>query len=174
MTGLVHIYCGDGKGKTSAAFGLALRCLGHGEQVVIAQFLKDGQSGECQAISRLSNVYLFAANPTNKFSFQMNDHEKTQTANAAAQCFQNAVRVAREKPVRLLVLDEVMAAISCGFLTCAEVAAFLETRPENLEVVMTGRNPPPPLLALANYVSEINKQKHPYDQGVSAREGIEW
>ena len=77
--GLVHIYCGDGKGKTTAAMGLALRSIGHRKPVVIAQFLKDGTSGECRFLGALEHVTVLAANPVGKFSFAMTDTEKDVT-----------------------------------------------------------------------------------------------
>lgn len=172
--GCVHIYCGDGKGKTSAAFGLAVRFAGHGGQVVIAQFLKDGQSGEGNMLRQLENVHLLSANPCGKFSFQMSDGERTETARALETCFQEMCRQAEAYQAGLVVLDEIMAAISCGFLSCDAVCKFLQTRPDHMEVVLTGRNPPQELLDLADYVSEICKIKHPFDRGIPAREGIEW
>ena len=75
-TGLIHIYCGEGKGKTTAAVGLAVRHAGFGGKVVLAQFLKDGTSSECRALSKLENVTMLAANPCGKFSFQMTEEEK--------------------------------------------------------------------------------------------------
>lgn len=170
--GLVHIYCGDGKGKTSAACGLALRCAYYGDPVVVAQFLKDGESGECRMLAKLPNVTLLCGNPSGKFSFQMNEEEKRDTTAAIRGTFSRAVAAAQN--ARLLVLDEVMAAVSCGFLSETEVGAFLDSRPEGLEVVLTGRNPPQALLERADYVSEIVKRKHPFEQGIPAREGIEW
>lgn len=171
-SGLVHIYCGDGKGKTSAACGLALRCAYYGAPVVIAQFLKDGTSGECRMLEKLPNVTLLCGNPSGKFSFQMNEAEKAETAAVIRGTFARAAEAAQG--ARLLVLDEIMAAVSCGFLPEDEVARFLDGRPDGLEVVMTGRNPPEALLARADYVSEVVKRKHPFEQGIPAREGIEW
>lgn len=172
-TGLTHIYCGDGKGKTTAAMGLALRCAGHGKPVVVAQFLKDGTSGECRAFAALPNVTLLAANPSGKFSFRMTEEEKKQTAEALTRTFDAACDFAVRTNARMLVLDEVCAAISCGFLAEDRVLDFLSRRPEQLEVVMTGRDPSAQLREAANYISEIRKIRHPYDKGVAAREGIE-
>ena len=76
MTGLIHLYCGGGKGKTTAAVGLTVRCAGRGNKVVFAQFLKDGTSGECRVLAKLPDVTVMAANPVGKFSFRMTDAEK--------------------------------------------------------------------------------------------------
>ena len=153
QTGLIHLYCGDGKGKTTAAMGLALRAAGHGLPVVIAQFLKDGTSGECRILRTLPTVTVLAAHPCGKFSFQ------------------EAVKSA--KSPGLLVLDEVCAAVSCGFLSKDILLDFLSEKPVDLEVVMTGRAPCDEIRAAADYLSEIKKCRHPYDNAVPAREGIE-
>lgn len=171
--GLLHLYCGDGKGKTTAAMGLAARCAGRGNKVVIAQFLKDGTSGECRALAKLDGVTLLAANPCGKFSFQMTEEEKRQTAAAAARTFTAACGFAVREGARLLVLDEVCAAISCGFLDENAVLDFLDGRPEGMEVVLTGRDPSERLQARADYITEMVKRRHPFDKGVPARKGIE-
>ena len=152
--GLVHIYCGDGKGKTTCAFGLALRCAGTGAQVRIAQFLKSGDSGEVTAMQQFDNVELLRAKQGSKFTFQMNAAEKAQAARSHTQLLRQAF--ADTQHLRMLVLDEIMAACT----------------PE-LEVVLTGRNPPQALLDLADYITEMKKIRHPYDKGITARRGIE-
>lgn len=171
--GLVHLYCGDGKGKTTAAMGLALRSIGHRKSVVIAQFLKDGTSGECRFLSTLDHVTVLAANPVGKFSFAMTESEKEQTKNAIGCTFDAATQFAVREHAFLLILDEVCAAITCGFLEEDRVISFLQNKPDTLEVVMTGRDPSERLQAEADYISEICKRKHPYDRGIGAREGIE-
>lgn len=170
-TGLIHIYCGEGKGKTTAAMGLALRAAGNGLPVVVAQFLKDGSSGECRILRELPNVTVLASNPCGKFSFQMDAREREQTTEALAALFHEASRLA--KSPGLLILDEICGAITCGFLEEEKVAAFLQTKPAALEVVMTGREPGQALCDAADYISEIVKIRHPYDRGIPSREGIE-
>lgn len=171
--GLVHLYYGDGKGKTTAAMGLALRSLGHHKSVVIVQFLKDGTSGESQILAKHPQVTLLAVNPTGKFSFQMTEEEKEFTKDAVIRTFQAAIDFCAREQVFLLVLDEVCAAISCEFLPEEQVLEFLQHKPDSLEVVLTGREPSEHLCAQADYISEICKRKHPFDSGLCAREGIE-
>ena len=171
--GLVHLYCGDGKGKTTAAMGLALRCVGRHKSVVIAQFLKKGTSGECRFLSTLDYVTVLAANPVGKFSFAMNDEEKALTRDAILRTFQAATDFAIREQVFLLILDEVCASIQGGFLPEEKVLDFLRTKPADLEVVLTGRNPSKALQDASDYISEICKRKHPFDRGIDAREGIE-
>ena len=161
----VHLYCGDGKGKTTTAVGLAVRFAGRSGKVVLAQFLKDGTSGECRALAKLETVTMLAANPVGKFSFQMNEEEKQRTADAVQRTFAAAAGYAVREGAGLLILDEVCAAIRCG---------FLDGRPDTLEVVLTGRDPSEALQERADYITEMVKRRHPFDDGVTAREGIEW
>ncbi len=151
--------------------GLALRAAGHGLPVVIAQFLKDGSSGECRILRTLPNVTVLSANPCGKFSFQMDVCECAETGSALKQLFHEAA--AQAQSPGLLILDEICAALSCGFLQEEEVLHFLHTKPAGLEVVMTGRAPSNALRAAADYLSEIHNLRHPYQRGVAAREGVE-
>ena len=158
--GLVQIYYGDGKGKTTAAFGLAFRCAGWGRRVVIAQFLKSSPCGELTAAERF---------PT----FQMNDEEKAVVAENCRTLLRQAAELARAEEARLLVLDEVIDALR-GFLPQEELCAFLDERPAGLEVVLTGHSLPEALERRADYITHMVKEKHPYDRGVTARREIEF
>lgn len=170
--GLVHVYFGDGKGKTTAAMGLALRAAGHGFRVVIAQFLKNGSSGECTAFGAFSGVTLLAANPSNKFSHQMTKEERQETAGTLRILLEEAFHNARE--AHLLVLDEVLSAVGCGFVEEAVLIRLLQERPQPLEVIMTGHMLSQKLEEQADYISRVQKVKHPYDSGILARAGIEF
>ena len=172
-SGLVHLYCGDGKGKTTAAVGLAVRHSGRGGKVVFAQFLKDGTSGECRVLAKLG-VTVLAANPVGKFSFRMTEEEKAETAAAIGRTFDAATGFAVRERATLLVLDEVCAAVNCGFLAEKTLTEFLESRPDSLEVVLTGRDPSENLQVHADYITEMKKRRHPFDEGIAAREGIEF
>ena len=169
---MLHIYCGDGKGKTTCAMGLAARSAGHGRRVVIAQFLKSGNSGERVTLGALPNVTCLPVPETMKFVFTMNEQEKAETRAQMTGDFLHAAELAKEAD--LLVLDELCSAISTGMVSLEEVLAFLDDCPEGLEVVITGRDPAPELQERADYITEMRKIKHPFDRGVSAREAIEW
>ena len=171
--GLVQLYYGDGKGKTTAAFGLALRCAGWGRRVVVAQFLKGGRSGEAEAAARIPEITLLRDSPTGKFTFQMDEREKAETAARCLALFRRAVGLARAEEARLLVLDEVLDALH-GFLPADELLCFLDTRPAGLDVVLTGHDLPPALESRADYITRFSKEKHPYDRGVAARKEIEF
>jgi cob(I)alamin adenosyltransferase len=169
---MLHIYCGDGKGKTTCAMGLAVRAAGHGRKVVVAQFLKGDNSGERAVLEALPNVTCLPVPKTIKFVFAMDDEEKTQASAQMTAAFAQAAALGRESD--LLVLDELCGAISTGMVPLEQVLAFLDGCPETLEVVITGRDPAEELQERADYITEMKKIKHPFDRGVDAREGVEW
>ena len=175
MEGLTHIYYGDGSGKTTAAFGLAFRCAGRGERVVIAQFLKGMESGEMLAAGRCPEITTLRWDGPAKFTYQMDEGEKVSAGDACLASFEEAARLAAADGIRLLVLDEVIDAVGCGFLSLSRLCGFLDKeKPSGLEVVMTGHSLPEKLAARADYISRVTKEKHPYDKGVMARKGIEF
>lgn len=170
--GLIHIYCGDGKGKTSAATGLAMRAAGRGKQVVVARFLKTDDSGEVEILRRIPEIILLPCEKTFGFVSSMDEETKKQAAAYNLGLFERAAMLAEDAD--MVVLDEIMAAVNYDMVPEQKVLDFLSGRPERLEVVMTGRNPKESLLEAADYVSEIQKRKHPYDRGILARKGIEY
>ena len=171
--GLVQIYYGDGKGKTTAAFGLAFRCAGWGRRVVIAQFLKSSPCGELTAAERFPTLTVLRSKGIHKFTFQMNDEEKAVVAENCRTLLRQAAELARAEEARLLVLDEVIDALR-GFLPQEELCAFLDERPAGREVVLTGHSLPEALERRADYITHMVKEKHPYDRGVTARREIEF
>lgn len=173
MFGLIHIYCGDGKGKTTAAIGLAVRCAGRGNKVLLVQFLKSRDSGELYSLARLPDIEVMRGKESKKFTFQMNDEEKHVLLLEHNKMFEQVLEKIKTGNYSLLILDEVIGAVNARVFDLHKLTAFLRSKPENLEVVLTGRNPAPELLELADYVSEMRKIKHPMDKGIMAREGIE-
>lgn len=171
--GLIHVYCGDGKGKTTAALGLVLRCSGCGGRVVVAQFLKGQTTGEQRTLPLLPGVKLFRCQDSSKFTFEMMPQELEAAKREQNRLFDQAVQSCRNGAADLLILDEVIAACEVKLLSEEKLMDFLTTRPAGLEVVLTGRNPSERILAVADYVSEIRKLKHPYDRGIPCRQGIE-
>ena len=173
-TGLVHLYCGDGKGKTTAAIGLITRALGHGYRVLLVQFLKNGRSGELATLRRMPGIQILAGQVTGKFSIAMTDEEKAATRALHLDYFHTAVQLVQEEGIDLLVLDEVLGAIESDLMAEDELVAFLDRRPTGLEVVMTGRLASERLMERADYLSKIACIRHPYQRGILAREGIEY
>lgn len=171
--GLIHIYCGDGKGKTTAAMGLSVRAAGCGMKVVLIQFMKCGDSGEIPLMKELPNLTFACVNKNLGFSWNMTEEEKEEAKNLYQQLFRNAVRLAAEQDADMLVMDEFMSAYNYGWIEQREALEFLQNKPEKLEVVLTGRDPGEELIALADYVTEMRKIKHPFEKGIPARKGIE-
>ncbi len=169
----IHIYCGDGKGKSTAVMGLALRAAGSGKKVVLTQFLKDGKSSELAILRELPQITVLTCGKQFGFIWNMTEEQKKEARAAYQELFDRAVRTAKEEGAFLLVMDEFMAAYNHEMIDRTKALDFLKERPEGLEVALTGRDPAPELLELADYVSEIRKIKHPFDQGLNARKGIE-
>lgn len=172
-TGLIHIYCGDGKGKTTAALGLTIRCAGRGGRIIFAQFLKSRDTGEIQALQRFDTIAVMRGKGTPKFTFQMTPAELVQVKDEQTRLLHQVLARCRRETPNLLVLDEILPACSLGLLAEDEVVNFLKTKPATVEVVMTGRNPSQRFLDMSDYVSEICKRRHPFDRGIHARIGIE-
>lgn len=174
MRSCIHIYTGDGKGKTSAAVGLAVRHAGQGGKVLFAQFLKDGSSGEIEVLKKIPGITVFPCTEKFGFSFLMSEEEKKEAIACYTGYLQEVLGKAVFEEYTLLILDEAVAAYNLQFYNTQSLLDFLKSKPETLEVVLTGRNPADELVELADYVSEIQKIKHPFDAGLPARKGIEW
>lgn len=172
-TGLVHIYCGDGKGKTTTGMGLCARAAGFGYRVLIYQFMKDNSTSERRVLKLSENITIVDGLAQEKFSFQMTDQEKAQRRAFYEDQFRAVTEKARTEQYDVLFLDETIYTIRAGLLDEALVLDFLKNKPERLEVILTGQGPSQALIDAADYVSEIRKIKHPFDQGMPARKGIE-
>ena len=172
--GLIHIYHGEGKGKTTAAIGLAVRAAGTGNRVLIAQFLKGSPSGEVKVLQSIAGITLMRCEELKKFSWDMTEEEKRQVCQQHDDMVKTAVEQANNGLCDMLVLDEALGACCVGLLSEDRILTFLQEKPEGLEVVLTGRGPSERLLAIADYVTEMHKEKHPYDKGIMARKGVEF
>lgn len=171
---VIQVYYGDGKGKSTAAAGLALRAAGNRMRVMFVQFLKTESSGERAALQTLGNVTLTACPLELKFTFEMDDRERQQTGAMFRNIFERAAAMTLSERYDMIVLDEVFDVINEGMLSEAAVFEFISNAPNNIEIVMTGHNPSQRFLNAADYVTEFKKVKHPYDRGVQGRIGIEF
>lgn len=169
--GLVHLYTGDGKGKTTAAVGLAVRAAGAGLRVLFVQLMKGRDSAEIAPMERLG-IRVMRANVGEKFVFQMDEAEKAACRAAHCACFEEATQQAQHYDV--LVLDEAMGALSTGMLAEADLAGFIKQKPPGLEVVLTGRDAPDAIKELADYITDMRAERHPFEGGRAARRGIEF
>jgi len=172
MAGLIHIYCGDGKGKTTAAVGLALRAAGAGKRVVFTQFFKDGSSSEIDMLRRFETIRVMHCETVRGFYFRMTPAQREQVSRDYTELLRQVLAAAETADV--LVLDEIISTCNHGTVPEKMVTAFLREKPEDLEVILTGRDPSQALVALADYVTQMQKIKHPFDRGIPARKGIEF
>lgn len=176
---MIEIYCGDGKGKTTASVGLAVRAAGHGMPVIFAQFLKDDGSGEIAILRALPQVQVMHG--TLFYGFVKNlSKEQREELGASYRRLMEEIRqeiLRLNSSMAVVILDEVIHACNFQLLDEDFLCGFIEdcrkVFPGELEFVLTGRNPSQRLLELADYVSEIQKKKHPFDRGIKARKGIE-
>ncbi|MFT4146248.1 MAG: cob(I)yrinic acid a,c-diamide adenosyltransferase [Mobilitalea sp.] len=173
MKGLIHIYAGDGKGKTTAAIGLSIRFIGSGGKVLFTQFLKDNKSSELSILNNLDGIELLLCEETFGFYSRMDEQTKERAEKVYRNYLNEILDTIKNQQIQMLVMDEVIGAYNYNLIDKDSLFTFLKNKPEHLEVVMTGRNPASELLEIADYVSEIVKVKHPFDQGIYARMGIE-
>lgn len=168
---LILINTGDGKGKSTAAFGTAIRAIARGWSVAVVQFLKSGEwsVGE-EKVGRQVGIDWWAMG--DGFTWDSKDMEESEAIAAAA--WQHAAAVVADGNYDLVVLDEVTYPINWGWIDVEEVVAVLSGRPSRVNVFLTGRDAPQPLVDLADTVTEMRKVKHAYDRGVMARRGIDY
>jgi cob(I)alamin adenosyltransferase len=176
--GLVQIYTGDGKGKTTAAFGLALRAAGQGNKVLIYQFLKPSSLdiGERFAL-QLGAVRIRVEALDVEWDMAKSFEDTKQVAEAKAAISEALERIAQTAEKRfydLLILDEIVFCLSKGLATLEDIKSIIDKRDPAVEIVLTGRDATKELIALADLVTEMKKIKHPFDKGISARRGIEF
>ncbi len=170
--GKVHVLTGSGKGKTTAAFGLAMRAAGHGFRVCIVQFMKTGETtGEVISARHLGGIEV-AQYGTGLFVDSK--HVTDEDGENAREGLEHAKRILSDGSCQLVVLDEVNTVVSFGLLSADDVLNALKSRAEGVEVVLTGRNAPIEFIEYADYVSIIESKKHPFDDGIKARRGVEW
>jgi cob(I)alamin adenosyltransferase len=170
---MIHLYCGDGKGKTTAALGLVIRALGSGFRVVFVQFLKNQATGELAMLDGLQGVTVLRGKEGSGFSFSMTEEEKEKTKRLHTENLKSAMALAASGKCDMLVLDEAIGAYARDLVDRTLLEEFVQNKPEQLELVLTGRDPAEWMIDRADYVSEIKKIKHPYDRGIPARTGIE-
>jgi cob(I)alamin adenosyltransferase len=189
--GLIHVYTGDGKGKTTAALGLALRAAGCGLRVYVCQFLKGQEYGELEAVQWLAAGAPVANVPEGdrrppitieRFGRPTFVHVSADGTSSAGEEDVRLARAGLDAARRamsggqydLVVLDEINVALYFRLLTVQEVLELIDARPEGVELVLTGRRVPDEILARADYVTEMREVRHPYQRGVQARKGIEF
>ena len=174
MGSLTHIYTGDGKGKTTAALGLALRFSGYGKNVIIVQFGKGSFTGELTTLAEIPNIKVLRNSRDFGFWNSMSDLEKKKLREENDTNLNTALLFVKSGGCALLVLDEIISAYENGAVDREIVDALLDKKPSETELVLTGRAAPQSFIDRADYVSEIKCLRHPYNRGIIAREGIEY
>jgi cob(I)alamin adenosyltransferase len=170
--GLLIVNTGPGKGKTTAAFGLALRMLGHGRRVGVVQFIKGGwQTGERDAFAAFGDRVAWH---TMGEGFTWETQDLARDVAAAGRAWEKAKELMADPSISLLVLDELNIALRYDYLPLAEVVAALKARRGDLHVMVTGRNAKPELVEAADLVTEMGATKHHFSAGVKAQQGIEF
>ncbi len=170
--GLVQIYTGNGKGKSTAAFGLALRACGNDFKTVIIQFMKQGKDYcEIKALSYLPNLQVYSYG-TEKFVKKGQPDQENLAL--AAQALAKAQEIIAQNDADLLILDELNNALYFDLITLNQALSLISIKPPQMEIVLTGRNAPQQLIDIADLVTEMKEIKHPYQQGIQARKGIEY
>lgn len=171
-TGCIHIYYGDGKGKTTAAVGQVIRAAGAGLGVLVFQFLKDNSSGERKILESIPNVTCLPGREEVKFFQQMDSEERAEAKHYNNKALDEIVKFC--SPFDVLFMDEALCAVQLGLLSEDKLLSFLECKPEGLEIILTGHEVSERLEEAADYVTQMRKVKHPYDAGKPARKGIEY
>ncbi len=168
--GYVHVYTGEGKGKTTAALGLTLRALGAGCRVLFAQFMKQGEFSEIKALRRFGDQVSIRQFGSGRF---VRGKPARQDVESASREFEEIKKALREGKFDLIVMDEINIAIYFKILPLSDVLELIADKPEGTELVLTGRWAEPRLIDEADVVTEMVKVKHYYEKGVKARTGIE-
>ena len=190
---MIHLYTGDGKGKTTAALGLVLRAAGRGLNVAFAQFMKGNDTGELYGLAKLSNVEICRSQKNFGFFSAMSEEDKEELTGIHNQILDRLLELAQSGKVQLIVLDEITYPVNWNLVDADRLRKLLEqgcgTEISNcgksadgtgsnchngIEIVMTGRNPAPFLTEAAHYITEMKCIRHPYQQGIRARRGIEF
>ena len=176
--GLVQVYTGDGKGKTTAAFGLALRAAGCGNKVLIFQFLKPPtlELGERSALERAGLPICVQSLETQWHLFRSlhSEQDRAVAGTAVREALVRLTELAAQRAYDVLILDEIVFCLALGLGQFEDVRRLIEQRDAGVELILTGRGATPALIELADLVTEMKKIKHPFDKGVVAREGIEY
>ena len=171
---MIHIYSGQGKGKTTAAIGLAVRAAGAGLRVCFYQFLKNGSSSEIAVLESLKGITVRCCRNCKKFTSEMNDEEKAAVTAEQNSMLIEIKNIMQDESADVIIMDEFIGAYNKQMMDCVFAEVMLKEFPDSMELIMTGREPSQFLCRLADYHSEIKEVKHPYNSGMRSRRGIEY
>jgi len=169
--GFVHIYTGNGKGKTTAAIGLGIRATGEGLKVYMIQFMKGRRYSEIDA---LENIKDFTVIQFGRDKFVSKENPEQIDIDLARKGFEHAKEIIKNGEHDLIILDEINVAVDFKLIPLKDVLKLMDEKPEKVELVLTGRYVHPDMVKQADLVSEILEIKHPYQNGLQCRKGIDW
>lgn len=170
---MVHVYYGDGKGKTSAAIGAALRAAGRHYRVLICRFLKDGNSGELEALSAFENIHTLTGGCISGFFTEAVGEDRQYIIDEQRQAFEKLLKIVEQQKYDLIVLDEALWLVEFGIISLRQLFEVIE-KCKYTELIITGGNAPQELIDAADYVTNMKKISHPFDNGQLPRPGIEF
>ncbi len=170
-TGTIQLYTGNGKGKTTAALGAALRAVGHGKRAVMVQFMKGRIYGELEAAKALEG---FVIEQYGRDEFVDQKRPDPIDVELAERGWRRALELAQDESLDMLILDEINVAVAFGLVALDDVLDLMRHKPRRLELILTGRYAPAEMIDLADTVTEMQEIKHHYARGVQARKGVEY
>ncbi|MCR4588148.1 MAG: cob(I)yrinic acid a,c-diamide adenosyltransferase [Lachnospiraceae bacterium] len=173
---MIHVYKGKGKGKTSAAIGLAIRAAGAGKKVVFAQFMKGNESSELNVLEKVENIRVMRLSRTYPFTWEMTLEDRSDIVQEHDALLAEIQKIFAAGEADVFVLDEITYPVTLGLLSednWKQILASTKANPE-AEWVFTGQDPTPQMLEMADYITDMQSIRHPYDRGVEARKGIEF
>ena len=171
---MIHVYYGDGKGKTTAAIGLAIRAAGTGMKVCMVRFMKTDQSGEVEIINQIENITLKPCTRSFGFTFQMTPEQKEEARAYYTEMLRETIEDKNVAKYDMIVMDEANIVFYYDLIEKKELLNFLKKYGQSKEIVLTGACKNEELIQLGDYVTQIQKIKHPFDKGMDARRGIEY
>ncbi len=173
--GYIQIYTGNGKGKTTAAVGLATRAAGNKYRVCMVQFLKSDETGELQSAKLMAPYFtIHRFERPRDFFWNLNDEEKIELKKDIQVAYEFCLKQLIEKNCDILIMDEIMGTLTNKLITEEQLLHLIDIKPDDIELVMTGRDVPESIMARANLVTEMKDLKHYFNEGVPARRGIEF
>jgi len=172
--GMIHVYYGEGKGKTTASVGLAIRAVGNHKKVIFAQFLKGNLTGEVEILNQLSNITVIRNKEDLGFVSRMKEEEKKKVTAFHNDTLKKIQELLTKEQIDLLVLDELTYPYAWNLIDKKQVEELILKKPDTLEIVITGRKPSYFFLEHADYITNMQCERHPYQKGIKARKGIEY
>ena len=173
--GYVQIYTGNGKGKTTASVGLAVRAAGNEYNVFMVQFLKTSKTGEIEAAKKMAPFFnIFRFEKKRGFFWTLNSEEKSELKQEVQKAYEFCLEALHGEKCDILIMDEVMGALNNKLISEKQLLELIEVKPDNVELILTGRDAPISIIDKANLVTEMKDIKHYFNEGVPSREGIEF